>query len=120
MAVRNDVRFTAEGDRVPSEVPSSVAVGGELESGAQVSYHLSSQVAFGSGDTIAIHGSQGALTYEMFTDELCGATEGGTQISHRSKSRKRRYACRLRTQSSSRRPGRELWYLQTLPKVCSI
>ena len=73
-------RFTQTGDAIPAEVPTSLTLTAELECGARATYHFSTEAPFGAGDSIAIYGTRGALVYEMFADELRGATAGDTGL----------------------------------------
>ena len=61
-------------------VPDSISISAELESGATMSYHLSSQARFGPGSWVAIYGTRGALVYKLFAEELMGASEGDSEL----------------------------------------
>ena len=55
-------------------VPDSVSVSAELQSGATMSYHLSSHASYGPGSWVAIYGTRGALVYKLFAEEIMGAS----------------------------------------------
>ncbi len=57
-------------------VPDSISVSAELESGATMSYHLSSRASFGPGSWVEIYGTRGALAYKLFAEEVMGASGG--------------------------------------------
>jgi predicted dehydrogenase len=70
-------RKTYEGDWVDAAVPDSLAVVADLECGATASYHLSTGAAGGPGSCIEIYGSRGALAYQLFVEEIRGASGAG-------------------------------------------
>ncbi|MGH8018171.1 MAG: Gfo/Idh/MocA family protein [Opitutaceae bacterium] len=70
-------RLTRDGRRVPAVVPDSVAVTAQLEGGAVGSYHFSVCASSGPGHHIEVFGSDGALAYRLFSDEVLGAKSGG-------------------------------------------
>ena len=59
-----------------SPVPDSISVSAELQSGATMSYHLSSHARFGPGSWVEIYGTHGALVYKLFAEEIMGASGG--------------------------------------------
>jgi predicted dehydrogenase len=61
-------------------VPTRIAVAAELDCGASATYHFSTEAGGGRGNQIAIHGTRGALIYEMFTDELSGVSGDGDVV----------------------------------------
>ena len=61
-------------------VPDSISVSAELESGATMSYHLSSQARFGPGSWVEIYGTRGALAYKLFAEEVMGASGGDESL----------------------------------------
>ena len=63
-----------------SLVPDSISVSAELESGATMSYHLSSQASFGPGSWVEIYGTSGALVYKLFAEEVMGASAGDESL----------------------------------------
>lgn len=73
-------RQTREGELAKAVVPDSLAVAADLECGATASYQFSTCAAFGPGHSIEIYGSRGALVYQLFTEEIRGASEGSEQI----------------------------------------
>ena len=73
-------RMTPAGEQVAATVPDTLAVVAQLECGATASYHFSTAAAFGPGSFIEIYGTRGALVYEMFADQLRGATEGDGEL----------------------------------------
>jgi predicted dehydrogenase len=64
----------------PVGTPDSVQVLAVLEGGARASYHLSGVVPFGQHSAIHLHGSDGALHYNLTDDRIFGANrERGPQ-----------------------------------------
>ena len=61
-------------------MPDSLAIVAEMDNGVTASFHYSTAAAFGPGHRIAVHGSCGALVYQMFTDRIFGATEGEAEL----------------------------------------
>lgn len=66
--------MTPEGNWVEAVVPDSLVLTAELECGASASYHLSNCAACGPGHSIEIYGSSGALVYQLFAEEIRGAS----------------------------------------------
>jgi predicted dehydrogenase len=62
------------GVRRPVGTPDSVQVLAILSGGARVSYHLSGAIAFGQRMAIHLHGSDGALYYDLLDDRIVGAS----------------------------------------------
>ena len=69
-------RSTADGATERAVVPDSLAIAADLACGATASYHFSTAAAFAPGQAIEIYGSEGALVYTLFGDDLRGATGG--------------------------------------------
>ncbi|MGH7956168.1 MAG: Gfo/Idh/MocA family protein [Opitutaceae bacterium] len=70
-------RLARDGARVAAVVPDTIVVAADLECGAVGSYHFSVCAASGPGHQIEIFGSDGALAYRLFSDEVLGAKNGG-------------------------------------------
>jgi predicted dehydrogenase len=64
----------ASGVRRPVGTPDSVQVLAALEGGARAVYHLSGVTPFGQGTGIHLHGSAGALHYDLAADRIRGAS----------------------------------------------
>jgi predicted dehydrogenase len=64
----------ASGARRPVGTPDSVQVLAALENGARAVYHLSGATPFGQGMSITLHGSDGALHYDLAADRIRGAS----------------------------------------------
>jgi predicted dehydrogenase len=60
------------GVRRPVGTPDSVQVLAVLENGARASYHFSGVSPFGQQASIALHGSEGVLIYDLLTDRIRG------------------------------------------------
>ena len=74
------LRETPAGDWAEASVPDSLAIAADLQCGATATYHFSTHAAFGPGHAIEIYGSQGALVYRLFGDEILGASAGSTEL----------------------------------------
>ena len=79
-ATRQPKRQTGTGDWVEAGVPDSVVVAARLECGASASYHFSGHVACPPAQTIEIYGSSGTLVYDLFADEIRGASRGNPEL----------------------------------------
>ena len=79
-ATRQPKRQTGTGDWVEAGVPASVVVAARLECGASASYHFSGHVACPPAQTIEIYGSSGTLVYDLFADEIRGASRGNPEL----------------------------------------
>ncbi len=77
---RQPKRQTGAGDWVEAGVPDSVVVAARLECGASASYHFSGHVACPPAQAIEIYGSTGTLVYDLFADEIRGATTSNPQL----------------------------------------
>lgn len=70
------VRIDPEsGVRRPVGTPDSIQVMTVLENGARAVYHLSAVLPFGHGTGIHLHGSEGALHYDLETDRIHGVSK---------------------------------------------
>jgi predicted dehydrogenase len=78
--VHRKQRKTPDGASTAAVVPDSLAVVAELQCGATASYHFSEAAAFGPQHSIEIYGSHGALLYQLFTEEIQGATAGDERL----------------------------------------
>jgi predicted dehydrogenase len=78
--VHRKQRKTPGGVSTEAVVPDSLAVIAELQCGATASYHFSEVAAFGPQHFIEIYGSRGALVYQLFTEEIQGATVGDERL----------------------------------------
>ncbi|HEY3131079.1 MAG TPA: Gfo/Idh/MocA family oxidoreductase [Acidobacteriota bacterium] len=67
-------RTTRNGESAEAVIPDSLAVAAELECGATASYHFSACAASAPGHSIEIYGSRGALAYQLFVEEIRGAS----------------------------------------------
>ena len=66
-------RTDEEGELREVDVPESLGVVAELESGATAVYHLSSVARLGAGDTIEMHGTEGGFKLEDGSAWVAGA-----------------------------------------------
>jgi predicted dehydrogenase len=78
--VHRKQRKTPGGAPTEAVVPDSLAVVAQLQCGATASYHFSEVAAFGPQHAIEIYGSQGALLYQLFTEEIQAATRGDKRL----------------------------------------
>ena len=62
------------------DVPDSVVVAAQLGCGATASYHFSNWAAASPGSSIEIYGTQGALVYHLFTEEIRGLSGDGNEL----------------------------------------
>jgi len=69
-------RMDMEGKRRKVVIPDQITFSGVMESGFPVQYAISSAVHHGM-DAIEIYGSKATLRYDVNSDVLFGATEGG-------------------------------------------
>ena len=79
-ATRQPKRQTGAGDWVEAGVPDSVVVAARLECGASDSYHFSGHVACPPAQAIEIYGSSGTLVYDLFADEIRGASRDNPEL----------------------------------------
>ena len=80
---------TAISSEDPQCVPRTLGVVANLQGGGTASFHLSSRVANGPGNSIEIYGTRGELKYQMLSEkpggvvteeEIFGRTEGETDM----------------------------------------
>ncbi len=79
-ATRQPKRQTGAGDWVEAGVPDSVVVAARLECGASASYHFSGHVACPPAQAIEIYGSSGTLVYNLFADQIRGASMSNPEL----------------------------------------
>ncbi len=78
--IRQPKRQTKTGDSVEAGVPDSVVVAARLKCGASASYHFSGHVACPPKQAIEIYGSSGTLFYDLFADEIRGASLSNPEL----------------------------------------
>ena len=79
-ANRQPKRQTEAGAWIEAGVPDSVVVAARLECGANASYHFSGHVACPPAQAIEIYGSGGTLVYNLFADEIRGASVSNPEL----------------------------------------
>ena len=75
-ATRLGSRITAEGKTATSVIPNSLSISASMECGAQASFHFSNVCPVGVGHSIEIFGTNGALRYELFKENLWVSSNG--------------------------------------------